>query len=64
MLSEFPYLKEEFWVKYFCARGYPTVSSGNIADEMIQQYIQEQGGKPLTGDNRFEITLPLNFPDL
>ena len=32
-----------------------TVSSGNITDELIQQYIQEQEGEPVTDDSRFEI---------
>jgi len=35
--------------------GYLAVSSGNITDELIQQYIQEQEGEPMTDDSRFEI---------
>ena len=37
------------------ARGYFAVSSGNITDEMIQQYIEEQEGEPVTDDSRFPI---------
>ena len=36
--------KKQFWGKHFWARGYLAVSSGNITDEMIQQYIQKQEG--------------------
>jgi REP element-mobilizing transposase RayT len=31
------------------------ISSGNITDEMIQQYIQEQEGEPIVDDSRFQI---------
>ena len=39
MLQEFAHLKKQFWGRHFWARGYLAVSSGNITDEMIQQYI-------------------------
>lgn len=55
LLSEFPHLKKQFWGRHLWARGYLAVSSGNITDEMIQQYIQEQEGEPMTDDSRFEI---------
>lgn len=31
------------------------VSSGDLTDEMIQQYIEEQEGEPVTDDSRFQI---------
>lgn len=55
LLSEFAHLKKQFWGKHFWARGYLAVSSGNITDEMIQEYIQEQEGEPMTDDSRFQI---------
>jgi putative transposase len=55
MLSEFPHLKKQFWGRHLWARGYLAVSSGNITDEMIHEYIQEQEGEPMTDDSRFEI---------
>ena len=55
LLSEFPHLKKQFWGRHLWARGYLAVSSGNITDELIQQYIQEQEGEPVTDDSRFEI---------
>jgi hypothetical protein len=36
-------------------RGYLAVSSENITDEMIQQYIEEQEGEPVADDSRFQI---------
>lgn len=55
LLSEFPPLRKQFWGRHLWARGYLAVSSGNITDELIQQYIQEQEGEPITDDSRFEI---------
>jgi putative transposase len=55
MLQEFTHLKKQFWGRHFWARGYLAVSSGNITDEMIQQYIESQEGEPLTDDSRFTI---------
>jgi hypothetical protein len=43
------------WGRHVWARGYLAVSSGNITDEMIQQYIESQEGEPLTDDSRFTI---------
>ncbi len=55
LLSEFPHLKKQFWGRHLWARGYLAVSSGNITDEMIQQYIDEQNGEPVVDDSRFQI---------
>ena len=55
LLSEFPHLRKQFWGRHFWARGYLAVSSGNLTDEMIQQYIDEQEGEPVQDDSRFQI---------
>ena len=55
LLSEFPYLRKQFWGKHIWTRGYLAVSSGNITDEMIQQYIEEQEGELVADDSRFQI---------
>ncbi len=55
LLSEFAHLRKQFWGRHFWSRGYLAVSSGNITDEMIQEYIQEQEGEPVTDDSRFQI---------
>lgn len=55
LLQEFKHLKRQFWGKHFWARGYLAVSSGNVTDEMIKKYIDEQEGEPVVDDSRFQI---------
>ena len=55
LLQEFVHLRKQFWGRHLWARGYLAVSSGNITDEMIQQYIEEQEGEPIIDDSRFPI---------
>ena len=55
LLSEFSHLRRQFWGKHLWARGYLAVSSGNITDEMIKEYIDEQDGEPVIDDSRFPI---------
>jgi len=54
LLEEFTHLRKQFWGCHFWARGYMAISSGNITDEMIQQYIDEQEGEPVD-HNQFLI---------
>ena len=54
LLQEFHHLRKQFWGRHLWARGYMTVSSGNITDEMIQNYIDEQEGQPID-HNQFQI---------
>ena len=58
MLQEFAHLRRQFWGRHFWARGYLAVSSGNITDEMIQEYIDKQEGEPVQDDSRFQIDDP------
>ena len=58
LLSEFAHLRKQFWGRHLCARGYLAVSSGNITDEMIQNYIEAQEGEPVVDDSRFQIDEP------
>ena len=55
LLSEFPHLKKQFWGRHLWARGYMAISSGNITDEMIQEYIEQQEGEPVADDSQFQI---------
>jgi putative transposase len=55
LLSEFSHLRKQFWGRHLWARGYLAVSSGNLTDEMTQQYIEEQEGEPVADDSRFQI---------
>jgi putative transposase len=42
ILQENPNLNKKFWGKHLWARGYFSVTSGSITDEMIMEYIQNQ----------------------
>ena len=49
LLQEFAHLRKQFW-----GRGYMAVSSGNITDELIAKYIDDQEGEPVDY-NQFQI---------
>lgn len=55
LLQEFPHLRKKFWGKHFWAREYLAVSSGNLTDEMIEEYINEEESEPVHDDSRFPI---------
>jgi putative transposase len=42
MMHEFPHLRKKFWGRHLWARGYFCVSSGNVTDEVIKEYIEKQ----------------------
>lgn len=58
LLQEFAHLRKMCWGKHLWARGYLAVSSGNITDELIEQYIKEQEGESVEDDSRFQIDSP------
>jgi len=60
LLQEFQSLRKQFWGRHLWARGYLAVSSGNITDEMIQEYIREQEGNSVENDSRFQIDPNVN----
>ena len=47
IMSKYPHLRRIFWGRHFWSRGYLAVSSGNITDEMIQEYIERQSGEDI-----------------
>jgi putative transposase len=55
LLQEFPRLRKQFWGKRFWGRGYLAVSSGNVTDDQIRAYIEEQEGETVHDDSRFPI---------
>jgi len=55
LLQEFAHLRRQFWGRHLWARGYMAVSSGNITDELITEYIAQQEGEPVHDDSRFQI---------
>jgi putative transposase len=50
MLMEFKALNRQFWGRHLWARGYFAASSGNVTDEVVMQYIEQQGKESIDGD--------------
>ena len=50
MMMEYKSLSKTFWGRHIWARGYFVASSGNVTDEVIMKYIEEQGKEPPDGD--------------
>jgi len=42
LLREFRHLQRQFWGRHLWARGYFCCSSGNVTDEVIKAYIENQ----------------------
>ena len=55
MLSEFRRLSRVFWGRHFWGRGYFVASSGNVTDEVIMKYIEEQGKIPPDGEFKIDV---------
>lgn len=53
LLSNFKELQKQFWGRHFWARGYFVASSGNVTDEVIMKYIEQQDITET--DNEFKI---------
>jgi len=54
LLMEYKRLSKVFWGRHMWARGYFVASSGNVTDEVIMKYIEEQSKEPQDGDFRIE----------
>ena len=56
MLEEFGELRKVYWGRHLWARGYFVASSGNVTDEVIAEYIEEQSQlAPEEGDEDFRV---------
>jgi putative transposase len=44
--KEFPALGKKYWGQHFWAVGYGAWSTGNITDEMVQEYLEHHKEKP------------------
>jgi putative transposase len=44
--QEFPELGKRYWGRHFWAVGYGVWSTGNITDEMVQEYLEHHRDKP------------------
>jgi len=53
--EEFGELKRQYWGRHMWARGYFAVSTGNVTDEIIKQYIESHKDMPTDHDGNFEI---------
>jgi putative transposase len=42
LLSDFPHVRKVYWGRHFWARGYFCCSSGNVTDDVIAHYIENQ----------------------
>ena len=57
LLMEFKSLSKAFWGRHIWARGYFVASSGNVTDEVIMKYIEQQNIEPPDGDFKTEDDL-------
>jgi len=51
LLEEFGELSRQYWGRHLWARGYFAVSSGNVTDDVIKEYIESHRDKPSTPDD-------------
>ena len=54
LFKSFPDLKKRYWGRHFWARGYFCVTSGNVADEMIKEYLEHHFEPKVNDDFRVE----------
>ncbi len=52
---EYKELNKQFWVQHLWARGYFVASSGNVTDEIIKAYIQNQDLQEKNTPDNFDI---------
>ena len=53
--EEFPQLSRRYWGKHFWAIGYAAFSSGQITDQMIQDYLDNHDKHPNHNDDDFKV---------
>jgi putative transposase len=54
LLIEYRRLNQEFWGRHLWARGYFVASSGNVTDEILAAYIEQQDVE--IQDDDFKVT--------
>ena len=55
LLNEYRGLKKAFWGQHLWARGYFAASTGNVTDEVIKKYIEEQSKMERAKDEDFKV---------
>ena len=58
--KEFPELKKQYWGQHFWAAGYGAWSTGNLTDEMVNEYL-EHHRKPGNGEDNFILDQSPDF---
>ena len=58
LMMESRHLNKQFWGRHMWARGYFVATSGNVTDEVIQEYIRLQGQEPPSSDENFRVEEP------
>ncbi len=53
--QEFPNFRHRYWGRHFWAIGYGCWSTGNITDEMINEYLEHHRKPNQKGDDNFII---------
>ena len=51
--AEYPHLRERYWGRHFWAIGDGAWSTGNITDEMVQQYLEHHRHESKNDNNNF-----------
>jgi putative transposase len=57
LMIEYKTLSRTFWGRHMWARGYFVATSGNVTDDVIMKYIEQQNIEPLDGDFKTEDDL-------
>ena len=56
LMDEFGELKRQYWGRHMWARGYFAVTTGNVTDEMVKQYIESHRETPPdNGEDNFHV---------
>lgn len=55
LMMEFRQLNKAFWGRHMWARGFFVATSGNVTDEVVQEYIRLQGQEPPANEENFRV---------
>jgi putative transposase len=56
LMMEFRPIQKQFWGRHLWARGYFAATSGNVTDEVVQEYIRLQDShEPSDGGENFRV---------
>lgn len=53
--KEYPVLKKKYWGKHFWAVGYGVWSTGDLSEELVQQYLEHHRPKGDNSDDQFIV---------